>query len=110
MVMAPKVVTTVSTAEQQRAPVVHNELYSHVRPMLPQDEPIMDHWSAILICGGYNCNNLKYHNHESIVVFVGTKGMMKTYFVISEFNKWDDVMYENDEYVKQEINAYCAPR
>jgi hypothetical protein len=82
MVMAPKVVTTVSTAEQQRAPVVHNELYSHVRPMLPQDEPIMDHWSAILICGGYNCNNLKYHNHESIVVFVGTKDMMKTYFVI----------------------------
>jgi hypothetical protein len=77
MVMAPKVVASIRTSEQHHALVVHDQISSRVRPM-PQDELIMDHWSAILICGGYSCNNLRYHDHESVMVFVGSKDMKKT--------------------------------
>jgi hypothetical protein len=40
-------------------------------------ELIVDHWSAVLLCGAYCCNNLRCHYHEFIVFFVGTNAVMK---------------------------------
>jgi hypothetical protein len=59
---------------------------------MPLDDPVEEDWNAALLCGDDRCDELRCHDHESMVVLVGTYQEKRVTFgglYSRELGKWN---------------------